>query len=85
MLGDQVQISVADEGPGIPPSELQQIFSQFYRIAANKHSSKGAGLGLYISKEIMEAHQGKIWAESIPGKGATFYITFPVERVSTKA
>lgn len=80
ILGDLVQVSVADEGPGIPASEQTQIFNQFYRVSTDDQTKKGTGLGLYISKEIMEAHEGKIWVESEPGKGATFHISFPINR-----
>lgn len=81
LLGDQIQISVTDQGIGIPEEHLQRIFDQFYRISSiGKTKPKGVGLGLYISKEIMEAHSGKIWAESTEGKGSTFYIQFPIDR-----
>jgi signal transduction histidine kinase len=79
IFGDEVEISIGDQGVGIPASELKQIFNQFYRVS-NNSTSKGYGLGLYIAKEIMEAHMGNIWAESEPGKGSVFYITFPIDR-----
>jgi signal transduction histidine kinase len=79
-LGDQVRISVSDEGVGIAAAHLEKIFNQFYRIYSTSNSAKGMGLGLYISKEIMEAHLGKIWAESIEKKGSTFHIQFPIDR-----
>lgn len=85
LLGDQIQISVSDQGIGIPPEHRQKIFDQFYRISsADKIKAKGMGLGLYISKEIMEAHSGKIRVESEEGKGSTFYIQFPVNRGKIK-
>lgn len=73
----QVLISVRDEGMGIPSQHLKDIFNQFYRVSHPSSKAKGAGLGLYISKEILEAHSGKIWAESVVGEGSTFYIQFP--------
>lgn len=73
----QVLISVKDEGMGIPSHHLKDIFNQFYRVSHPSSKAQGAGLGLYISKEILEAHSGKIWAESAVGKGSTFYIQFP--------
>ncbi|HTD95250.1 MAG TPA: ATP-binding protein, partial [Chitinophagaceae bacterium] len=79
-LGDQARISVSDEGVGIAAAHLEKIFNQFYRIYSTSNSAKGMGLGLYISKEIMEAHLGKIWAESIEKKGSTFHIQFPIDR-----
>jgi PAS domain S-box-containing protein len=81
VFGDEVQISVADHGVGIAAEYLEKIFDQFYRISTAKNSVKGMGLGLFISKEIMEAHSGKIWAESEEGKGSAFHILFPIERV----
>jgi PAS domain S-box-containing protein len=85
LLGDQIQISVSDQDIGIPPEHRQKIFDQFYRISsADKIKAKGMGLGLYISKEIMEAHSGKIRVESEEGKGSTFYIQFPVNRGKIK-
>lgn len=80
VMGGQVQIGIEDEGPGIPPEEREQIFNQFYRIPANAKEAKGMGLGLYISREIMEAHNGTIRVESEVGKGSTFFILFPLER-----
>lgn len=80
IIGDEVQISVADEGIGIPEEHRSKIFNQFYRIPTEKKGPKGMGLGLFISKEIMEAHMGKIWVESEEGKGSVFYISFPINR-----
>ena len=78
ITGDQVEIIVADNGMGIPGEDLPNIFNQFYRASPEKIKAKGMGLGLFISKEIMEAHSGNIWAESTPGKGSAFHIVFPV-------
>jgi signal transduction histidine kinase len=79
-IGDQARVSVSDEGVGIAAAHLDKIFNQFYRIYSTSTSAKGMGLGLYISKEIMEAHLGKIWAESTENKGSTFHIQFPIDR-----
>jgi PAS domain S-box-containing protein len=79
-LGDQIKISIKDEGMGIPPQHLDKIFNQFYRIARSSNT-RGMGLGLYIAKEIIDAHVGKIWAESGGGKGSVFYILLPIERM----
>lgn len=81
LLGDEVKLSIRDEGMGIPAQHLDQIFNQFYRIQYPGSKAKGAGLGLFIGKEIMEAHLGKIWAESVVEKGSTFYIVFPIQRL----
>ena len=78
-LGDQAQITITDCGIGIPKQLLGEIFNQFYRVSPNG-KTKGAGLGLYISKEIMEAHSGKIWVESESSKGSSFHILFPIGR-----
>ncbi|HEX4372385.1 MAG TPA: PAS domain S-box protein [Puia sp.] len=78
-FGDQMRISVADEGVGIGSKHLNKIFSRFYRISTSgKKMPGGSGLGLFISKEIIEGHHGKIWAESVEGKGSTFNIVFPI-------
>jgi signal transduction histidine kinase len=65
-------ISIADSGAGIPEDKLEEIFQPFYTTKA-----KGLGLGLAISKLIIESHEGKIWAENNPGKGAKFVIFLP--------
>jgi PAS domain S-box-containing protein len=80
VLGSNLQLSVRDQGSGIPASELTRIFNQFYRTPHNSSSAKGMGLGLYIAKEIVDAHFGKIWVESEVGKGSTFHISIPIER-----
>ncbi|MGN6293807.1 MAG: sensor histidine kinase [Chitinophagaceae bacterium] len=85
LLGDEIQISVSDQGIGIRAEYQQKIFDQFYRISSTgKIKAKGMGLGLYISKEIMEAHSGKIWVESEEGKGSVFNVQFPVNRGKIK-
>lgn len=75
--GDSIQVSVADTGIGIPDDDLPRIFERFYKIDRARTSGAGTGLGLAIAKHIIEAHGGSIWAESIEGKGATFYFTLP--------
>jgi signal transduction histidine kinase len=81
-----VRVSVKDTGIGIPKAQQQNIFSQFFRAQNATDSVKqGSGLGLYIVKNIIEKHHGKIWFESIEGKGTTFFFTVPVEQVSEPA
>jgi signal transduction histidine kinase len=76
----QVEIRVKDRGIGIPAGEQKKIFEGFYRHAeANRHSTKGVGLGLKIVKYIMEAHGGEIRVESQPGEGSTFCLIFPAK------
>jgi signal transduction histidine kinase len=78
--GDHVVASVSDQGMGIPPAELDQIFSLFYRSQGpSAQKASGLGLGLYISREIVHRHGGRIWAESTPGAGSTFFVSLPVE------
>jgi signal transduction histidine kinase len=70
-------ISVADRGPGIDADALPLIFERFYRVRSEK-TVTGSGLGLYICRQIIQAHRGKIWAESSPGEGTTFFIELPI-------
>lgn len=73
---------VADTGEGIFPEEKERIFDEFYRISESVSSRpKGSGLGLSISKRIVEFHNGRIWVESELGKGSTFYFTVPLAAV----
>lgn len=74
---DRVVVSVSDEGPGIPLDEQDHLFERFSRGADAQDKTSGAGLGLYLSKAIVEAHDGEIWVESAPGQGTTFYVSLP--------
>ena len=77
--GNNVICSVQDFGKGILDIEHTKIFERFYRVLGNNlHTYPGLGLGLFISKEIIEKHGGKIWVESERGKGSTFYFELPV-------
>jgi PAS domain S-box-containing protein len=80
IFGDMVQIEVTDEGAGIAEGDLKKIFDQYYRAGGTQKEIKGMGLGLFISKVIIEAHSGRIWAKSKVGKGSTFTIQFPIDR-----
>jgi len=74
---NDIIVSIKDEGPGIDPSMIPRLFTKF----ASK-SEKGTGLGLFISKSIIEAYDGKIWAENnTDGKGATFTFTLPIQKL----
>jgi signal transduction histidine kinase len=76
---ESVQVSVSDTGPGVPLDEREKIFAKFYRVAeGNGENSKGTGLGLAIAKALVELHGGKIWVESEPSRGSTFYFTLPL-------
>jgi signal transduction histidine kinase len=76
-VDDNIMISFIDHGPGIPKESLPLIFERFYRVRGEK-TVTGTGLGLYICKQIILAHRGKIWAESTPGQGTTFFIELPI-------
>jgi len=76
-MGEDVRFAFHDHGPGIDNESLPFIFDRFYR-ARNEKTITGTGLGLYICKQIIEAHRGKIWAESNPGQGTTFLIELPI-------
>lgn len=76
LVNDMVLIAIKDQGIGIPPDKLGKIFERFER-GSTERSIHGLGLGLYITKQIIEAHAGKIWVESEVGKGSTFYIQLP--------
>lgn len=71
-----VRLSVTNRGMGIAPENLERVFGRFER-AVSASSISGLGLGLYISKNIIEAHEGRIWVESELGKGATFFVELP--------
>jgi len=71
-------VGVRDTGVGIPREELPRIFERFYKVDRARGQG-GSGLGLAIAKHIVEAHGGRIWAESTVGKGTTFYFTVPRE------
>ena len=73
--GGELRLSVSDTGAGIPAGMVEAIFERFWQ--AGKNDKRGLGLGLYISRCIVEAHQGKIWVESKPGEGSVFHFTIP--------
>ncbi len=72
-----IRFAVRDSGVGIPAESLTRIFERFYRVDKSRTGS-GTGLGLSISKHIIEAHDGKIWAESSEGRGSVFYFVIPI-------
>ncbi len=73
---DAVQFAVRDTGIGIPADDVPRIFERFYRVDKSRTGS-GTGLGLSIARHIIEAHGGKIWADSVEGQGSTFFFTIP--------
>jgi signal transduction histidine kinase len=83
MEGVQARVSVRDQGVGIPDAELEHIWERFYRVGGIGHQSGskvGLGLGLYISRDIVERHGGQVGVHSRPGKGSTFWFTLPLAR-----
>jgi PAS domain S-box-containing protein len=79
---DKVCISVRDFGIGIQKNQLEKVFSRFYRVRGLAPSFSGLGIGLFISKKIVERHGGTIWVDSDIGKGSTFYLNIPVNSTS---
>jgi signal transduction histidine kinase len=73
---DEAVLSVADQGSGIAPSDLDRIFQPFARLEPQGQAA-GTGLGLYITRGIVEAHGGRIWVDSVVGRGSTFFVSLP--------
>jgi signal transduction histidine kinase len=74
-----VLVYVSDEGVGIPESEHERIFGRFARVDNSlTRQTPGAGLGLFLVKSVVEAHGGRVWVESQPGQGSTFYFALPL-------
>ncbi len=77
----EVQVEVRDNGMGIPANQQDEVFKKFFRADnVKKVETEGTGLGLYITKNIIEAHGGRIWFRSEEGKGTSFYFTLPVKK-----
>ncbi len=74
-----LEIRISDTGPGISAEHLPRIFNRFYR-ADEKHTIEGTGIGLALTKELVELHRGKVAVQSTPGKGSVFSVTFPIEK-----
>lgn len=77
---DQLRVSIRDKGLGISPEHQKKLFNKFYRAECDEVKNKeGHGIGLYIVKEIIHQHGGKVWVESKEGSGATFYFSLPIK------
>jgi signal transduction histidine kinase len=76
--GGELQLLVSDTGTGIPPELQEAVFERFWQVGSNDR--RGLGLGLYISRSIVEAHGGRVWAESGGRAGTTMHITLPAVR-----
>jgi signal transduction histidine kinase len=77
----EVSVSVADTGPGIAAEDLRRIFEEFQQTEAGIEQGEGTGLGLALSKRLVELHGGRIWVESVVGAGSTFVFTLPAGAV----
>lgn len=75
-----ITVGVTDFGIGIPESEQHKLFQRFYRVETTAKRFSGLGIGLYVSSEIVQRHGGKMWVESVPGQGSTFYFTLPITK-----
>jgi signal transduction histidine kinase len=82
----KIQVSVRDEGIGIAPEYQERIFQRFYRVFDEKDKTyPGLGMGLFISKTIVEQHGGSIWLTSEPQKGSTFFVSLPIRARKEKS
>ncbi|MEW5958966.1 MAG: ATP-binding protein [Chloroflexota bacterium] len=76
--GNTVRLYVSDEGIGIPPVEQERIFERFHRVDNRlARQTPGTGLGLFLVRAVVQAHGGRVWVESTPGQGSTFWLEFP--------
>jgi signal transduction histidine kinase len=82
-LDGEVQVSVIDTGPGIATEDQERIFEEFQQTEAGAGQHEGTGLGLALSKRLVELHGGRIWVDSEPGNGSAFVFTLPTRRAST--
>lgn len=74
---EQVVVCVSDQGPGIAPRDIPHIFDRFYRASEASRTTKGAGLGLFLTRAVIEAHRGRIWVDPKPGDGARICFSLP--------
>jgi signal transduction histidine kinase len=80
-VDDEVHVSVADTGPGIAVAEQERIFDEFQQTDVGVQQGEGTGLGLALSKRLIELHGGRIWVESEPGRGSRFVFALPSEEL----
>ncbi len=77
VLPDEIIVCVKDEGPGIPPGDLPHVFDRFYRAPETSRKTKGAGLGLYLARAIIEAHDGRMWVDPKTNSGTRICFSLP--------
>jgi signal transduction histidine kinase len=83
---DEIELAVTNRGRGIEPEDVPNLFARFMRSKQARGSkTPGLGVGLYIARELIEAHNGRIWAESTPGETTTFHLTLPSRATPRKA
>jgi signal transduction histidine kinase len=82
---NQAHILVKDSGPGIAPDHLGRLFERFFRVPGTPASTRGTGLGLYICRQLVQAHRGEITAESQVGQGTTFHIYLPIQQTKSES
>jgi signal transduction histidine kinase len=75
--GGKIRVAVQDFGIGIPKDQQEHIFDRFYRVESQAKHFSGLGMGLFISSEIIQRHQGRLWVESAPGNGSVFFFELP--------
>ena len=78
VVQDEVYVSVQDFGIGIAPENINNIYTAYYRVNNTSADLQGLGIGLYICSEIIKSHLGKLWVQSVPAQGATFYFSLPI-------
>jgi signal transduction histidine kinase len=84
-VGGEVHVSVTDTGPGIAPEDQERVFEEFQQTDVGIEQREGTGLGLALSKRLVELHGGRIWVESEPGYGSRFVVRLPVRQKSLLA
>ena len=78
---EQLVIGVSDQGVGISPADQAKLFAPFQRLEESRPGgARGVGLGLLVCQRLVEAHGGRIWVESEPGRGSTFFFTLPLNQ-----